>query len=142
MQSAAFALSNLARGEQIIAEEMLQAGIVPSIISLLTPGHSSIDVASEVAWMLSYLTSKSDCVAVFVSGGIIAILISLLGLLAQEKPHNSQAVTPMLRSLGKSAIIMSKTFLMPFYFNIFFLNFGCTCISGDYGVVSGVYLLV
>lgn len=100
VQSAAFALSNLARGEQIIAEEMLQAGIVPSIISLLTPGHSSIDVASEVAWMLSYLTSKPDCVAVFVSGGIIAILISLLGLLAQETPHNSQAVTPMLRSLG------------------------------------------
>lgn len=101
VQSAAFALSNLARGEQIVAQEMLQAGIAPFLISLLTPGNTSIDVASEVAWVLSYLTSKPDCVPVFVSGGIIAIVVPFLGSLAQETPHNSQAVTPMLRSLGE-----------------------------------------
>ena len=100
VQSAAFALSNLARGEQIIAEEMLRAGIVPSILSLLTPGNTSMNVALEVAWVLSYLTAKPDCVAVFVSGGIIAIVVPFLSSLAQETPHNSQAVTPMLRSLG------------------------------------------
>ena len=100
VQSAAFALSNLARGEQIVAEEMLHAGIVPCILSLLTPGKSSIDVASEVSWVLSYLTAKPDCVPVFVSGGTISIIVPFLCLLSQETPHNSQVVTPMLRSLG------------------------------------------
>ena len=100
VQSAAFALSNLARGDQVVAEEMIQAGIAPSVISLLMPGTSSVDVASEVAWVLSYLTSKPQCVAVFVSGGVIPILVQFLGSLAQERPHNPQAVTPMLRSLG------------------------------------------
>lgn len=103
VQSAAFALSNLARGEQVVAEEMIQAGIAPSVISLLTPGTSSVDVASEVAWVLSYLTSKPQCVAMFVSGGVIPILVQFLGSLAQERPHNPQAVTPMLRSLGNIA---------------------------------------
>ena len=100
MQSAAFALSNLARGEKVVAEELLQAGIAPILVNLLTPGNSSIDVASEVAWVLSYLTSKPDCVSVLVSGGIIDIIVQFLGSLAQETSHNSQAVTPMLRSLG------------------------------------------
>ncbi|XP_020615337.1 importin subunit alpha-9-like [Orbicella faveolata] len=100
VQSAAFALSNLARGEQIVAEELLQAGIAPILINLLTPGNSSIDVAVEVAWVLSYLTSKPSCVPVFVSGGIVDILVHFLASLAQETPHNPQAVTPMLRSLG------------------------------------------
>lgn len=101
VQSAAFALSNLARGEQIVAEELLKAGIAPILIKLLTPGNSSIDVAVEVAWVLSYLTSKPSCIPVFVSGGIVDILVHFLGSLAQETPHNTQAVTPMLRSLGK-----------------------------------------
>ncbi|KAJ7370277.1 hypothetical protein OS493_033357 [Desmophyllum pertusum] len=100
VQSAAFALSNLARGEKVVAEELLQAGIAPILVNLLTPGNSSIDVASEVAWVLSYLTSKPDCVPVLVSGGIIDIIVQFLGSLAQETSHNSQAVTPMLRSLG------------------------------------------
>jgi len=100
VQSAAFALSNLARGEQIVAEELLQAGIAPILINLLTPGNSSVDVAVEVAWVLSYLTSKPSCIPVFVSGGIVDILVHFLASLAQETPHNPQAVTPMLRSLG------------------------------------------
>ncbi|KAL9959731.1 hypothetical protein ACROYT_G033083 [Oculina patagonica] len=100
VQSAAFALSNLARGDQIVAEELLQAGIAPVLINLITPGNSSTDVATEVAWVLSYLTSKPNCVPVFVSGGIIDILVHFLDSLAQDTQHNSQAVTPMLRSLG------------------------------------------
>ncbi|XP_068689862.1 uncharacterized protein [Montipora capricornis] len=100
VQSAAFALSNLARGEQVVAEEMLHAGIVSSILSLLTPEKHLVDVAGEVAWVLSYLTAKPDCVPVFVSSGIITILVPFLNSLAQESPHNSQVVTPLLRSLG------------------------------------------
>lgn len=100
VQSAAFALSNLARGEQGVAEELLQAGIAPLIISLLTPGNSSTDVASEVAWVLSYLTSKPVCVPLLVSGGVTNILVESLSLLAQQTELDSQAVTPMLRSLG------------------------------------------
>lgn len=102
VQSAAFALSNLARGEQVVAEEMIRAGIAPLILNLLSPGKHTIDVVGEVAWVLSYLTAKPDCVPVFVSGGIISILVSFLNSLAQESPHNSQVVTPMLRSLGKT----------------------------------------
>lgn len=100
VQSAAFALSNLARGEQVVAEEMIRAGIAPLILNLLSPGKHTIDVVGEVAWVLSYLTAKPDCVPVFVSGGIISILVSFLNSLAQESPHKSQVVTPMLRSLG------------------------------------------
>ena len=96
----AFALSNLARGEQVVAEEMLNAGIVSSILSLLTPEKHLVDVAGKVAWVLSHLTAKPDCVPVFVSSGIITILDPFLNSLAQESPHNSQVVTPLLRSLG------------------------------------------
>lgn len=84
----------------MVAEELLQAGIVPLLINLLTPGNSSMDIASEVAWVLSYLTSKPVCVPLLVSGGVIDILVNFLGKLALEASHNSQAVTPMLRSLG------------------------------------------
>lgn len=107
MQSAAFALSNLARGELIVAEELLQAGIAPILIKLLTPGNSCMDVTVEVSWVLSYLTSKPSCVPLFVSDGIIDILVHFLSSLAQETPHNPQAVTPMLRSLGEMFVSFS-----------------------------------
>ena len=101
VQSAAFALSNLCRGGKTFADELLQAGITPLLINLLTPGNSSLDVVLEVAWVISYMTSKSDCVMEFVSRGILNVLVDVLYVLAQETPHNSPIVTPMLRSVGQ-----------------------------------------
>ena len=102
VQSAAFALSNLTRGGEVFGDELLQAGIVRHLINLLDPRNNSLDVAFEVAWVVSYLTSSPDYVPEFVSGGVINILVDTLYVLAQETPHNSEAVTPMLRSLGES----------------------------------------
>jgi len=99
---------------------LLQAGIAPILIKLLTPGNSSesIDVVVEVAWVLSYLTSKPSCVPVFVSGGIVDILVYFLGSLAQETPHNPQAVTPMLRSLGKMFVSLKHVLVEPANLNL------------------------
>lgn len=58
MQNAAFALSNLARGENGSRKQLLSAGIMTELVRLLD-GDFPEAVISEVSWVLSYLSSWS-----------------------------------------------------------------------------------
>ena len=102
VQSAAFALSNLARGQSDSVSEMMRLGIAQICMVHLSPVNTPVDVMAEVAWTLTYLTARQDFVSEFVSLGIIGNIVQLLSGLSQETPHNSQGVTPLLRSLGES----------------------------------------
>ena len=101
VQSAAFALSNLARGQGNASDEIMNAGVAPLLISHLVPGKSSLDLVAEVAWVLTYLTSKPNNLPQFVSLGIIDYLVKTLCALVKENTDNSQVITPVLRCLGK-----------------------------------------
>ncbi|XP_032217708.2 importin subunit alpha-2 [Nematostella vectensis] len=100
VQSAAFALSNLARGHSQAADDMMGLGIASMICALLVPGQSTIEVVTEVSWVSTYLTSKPDNLAAFVESGVIDHLVRILHSLVQEAQPNSQAITPILRCLG------------------------------------------
>lgn len=101
VQSAAFALSNLARGQNNASAEIMNAGVAPLLVNHLVPGKSSIDLVVEVTWVLTYLTSKPDNLAQFVSLGITDYLVKTLFNVIQENPGNNQVITPILRCLGK-----------------------------------------
>lgn len=101
MQSAAFALSNLARGPAASVNEMIKLGIAPLCAAHLLP-TTTVDIMTEVAWTMTYLTAKKEFVPELVSLGIIEKYVQLLSGFAKDVPHNSQLVTPLLRSLGKS----------------------------------------
>ena len=78
----------------------MKLGIAPLCVAHLVP-RTPVDVMAEVAWTLTYLTAKREFVPEFVSLGIIQKYVQLLNSFAKDVPHNSQLVTPLLRSLGK-----------------------------------------
>ena len=58
VKNSAFALSNLARGDNSKRAQLLEAGILESLLNLLND-DSSEGVVSEVSWVLSYLSARS-----------------------------------------------------------------------------------
>lgn len=58
VKNSAFALSNLARGDNSKRTQLLEAGILESLLDLLND-DSSDGVVSEVSWVLSYLSARS-----------------------------------------------------------------------------------
>lgn len=61
MKNSAFALSNLARCDSKKRTQLLEAGILESLLSLLNQ-DSVEDVVTEVSWVLSYLSARFDYV--------------------------------------------------------------------------------
>ncbi|XP_006818065.1 uncharacterized protein LOC100376217 [Saccoglossus kowalevskii] len=100
VQSAAFALSNLARGQGANTSILMEAGIVPLLLKHLVITKDNMAVLSEVAWVLTYLAARKEHEPALVSEGIIPKLVDLLVQLSKQKPHHAQAVTPLLRCLG------------------------------------------
>jgi hypothetical protein len=78
----------------------MNAGVAPLLVNHMVPGKCSVDLVVEVAWVLTYLTSKPDNLPQFVPYGIIDSLVKTLYNVVQENQESNQVTTPILRCLG------------------------------------------
>ncbi|KAG0744678.1 hypothetical protein G6F57_008291 [Rhizopus arrhizus] len=94
IQSACFALANLARGEEKELEDFLNVGLIDKLVNHLTNDNDTI---VEVCWTISYLTAGSEkCRQEALAKGIAEPLVKALVSLSEQGP----VVLPALRSLG------------------------------------------
>lgn len=93
VQSACFALANLARGQEGQLQEFFTAGLTDRLLKHLEHG----DTAPEVCWVISYLTAGSEKFRNEVmEKGFGPPLVKDLATLADQGP----VVLPVLRTLG------------------------------------------
>ncbi|XP_029643358.1 importin subunit alpha-9-like [Octopus sinensis] len=100
VQSASFALSNLARENPSIQRTMLDNNILSNIIPFLHIHFNSFDILCELGWVLTYLTASSEYVDELVAIGLLTRLLNLLDNYAAEEQNNGQVITPLLRAVG------------------------------------------
>lgn len=93
VQSACFALANLARGQEGQLKEFFTAGLTDKLLKNL----GNADAATEVCWVISYLTAGSEKFREEVMAkGFGDPLVKELANLAEQGP----VVLPVLRTLG------------------------------------------
>jgi hypothetical protein len=93
VQSACFALANLARGQEGQLKEFFTAGLTDKLLKNL----SNEDAATEVCWVISYLTAGSEKFREEVmQKGFGDPLVKDLASLAEQ----GAVVLPVLRTLG------------------------------------------
>ncbi|CAO3654270.1 unnamed protein product [Cunninghamella echinulata] len=99
IQSACFALANLARGEESQLKPFITAGIGPKLLHHLS--KETADTITEVAWVMSFLTAASNEFRVQVAqdSQFVHVLIKVLNKLSNE----GVVVLPILRTLGNLA---------------------------------------
>lgn len=96
IQSACFALANLARGEEAQLQEFFTTGLTDKLLKHL----SNHDTATEICWVISYLTAGSEKFRQEVmEKGFGPPLVKDLATLADQGP----VVLPVLRTLGNLA---------------------------------------
>lgn len=94
IQSACFALANLARGEEKELEEFLNVGLIDKLANHLSDDNDTI---TEICWTISYLTAGSEkCRQQVMNKGLAAPLVSVLVSLSEQ----GSLVLPVLRTLG------------------------------------------
>jgi hypothetical protein len=93
VQSACFALANLARGQEGQLQEFFTAGLSDKLLNHL----SNEDTATEICWVISYLTAGSEKFREeIMAKGFAAPLVEDLATLSEQGP----VVLPVLRTLG------------------------------------------
>lgn len=93
--TAAWALSNLARGYATSARVFAEAGAFPALLPLLASPDDSLAV--EAAWALTFLTAREEeYVDQLVALGVTPLLVALL----QRSGGSDPLATPALRALG------------------------------------------
>ncbi|CAO3648836.1 unnamed protein product [Cunninghamella blakesleeana] len=99
IQSACFALANLARGEESELKTFITAGIGPKLLHHLS--KETADTIPEIAWVMSFLTAGSNEFRVQVAQDpqFVQVLIKVLNKLSSE----GVIVLPILRTLGNLA---------------------------------------
>ncbi|ESO97273.1 hypothetical protein LOTGIDRAFT_159291, partial [Lottia gigantea] len=99
VQSACFALSNLARECPDITQEIVDAGVIPHLVSRTQDTDVSPKLISEIAWVFVYLTSTSgENTNQLVSNGVLKNLVRVLT--EQYKNQDVTVLTPVLRCIG------------------------------------------
>lgn len=94
IQSACFALANLARGEEKELEEFLNVGLIDKLANHLSDDNDTI---TEICWTISYLTAGSEkCRQQVMNKELAAPLVSVLVSLSEQ----GSLVLPVLRTLG------------------------------------------
>ncbi|KAG1254510.1 hypothetical protein G6F68_010815 [Rhizopus microsporus] len=84
IQSACFALANLARGEEKELEDFLNVGLIDKLVNHLTNDNDTI---VEVCWTISYLTAGSEkCRQEALAKGIAEPLVKALVSLSEQGP--------------------------------------------------------
>lgn len=100
IQSASFALANLAREAPHIQRTMLDQNILASLLPYLHYQNDTLDILCELGWVLTYLTASSEYVDELVTAGLLIHLVNLLVTFAAGDQNNGQAITPLLRAVG------------------------------------------
>lgn len=96
VQSACFALANLARGQEAELSEFFTDGLTDKLLKHL----ENNDTATEVCWVISYLTAGSEKFRTQVmEKGFGPPLVKDLSVLSEQGP----VVLPVLRTLGNLA---------------------------------------
>ncbi|CAG8677657.1 11355_t:CDS:10 [Funneliformis caledonium] len=100
IQTACFALSNLARGPNANLHEFFAAGINNRLIQHLETDES-FEVVSEVSWVLTYITSDDDnkYTAQLLNEGIAPLLVKHMRPLLNHGPLS----LPLVRTFGNIA---------------------------------------
>eukprot|EP00041_Stephanoeca_diplocostata_P019947 m.437149 g.437149 ORF g.437149 m.437149 type:complete len:536 (+) comp21433_c0_seq4:238-1845(+) len=103
VRSAAFALSNLLRGQALDLRQRMNATLMPAMIKAFETfvAQSNYDVITELLWVLTYFCVDNPvAVASFVETTLIHTLFSILvDSAAPQCPYHHQ-VSPLLRVLG------------------------------------------
>ncbi|KAG0164608.1 hypothetical protein DFQ30_009704 [Apophysomyces sp. BC1015] len=98
VQSACFALANLARGQEGQLQDFLTAGISKKLLRHLV--DETTDTITEICWVMSYLTAGSEQFRQeIMQEGFSSPLVKDLEMLADKGPE----VLPVLRTLGNLA---------------------------------------
>ncbi|KAI8971101.1 armadillo-type protein [Pilobolus umbonatus] len=92
IQSACFALANLARGEENQLKEFTDAGLQDKLLKHLT----NDETITEAGWVISYLTAGSEKFRQDMIAKGVELLVNGLVSLSSQGP----VVLPILRSLG------------------------------------------
>ncbi|OWF40977.1 importin subunit alpha-8-like isoform X2 [Mizuhopecten yessoensis] len=100
VQSASFALSNMAKESQDIAREIVLAKALPLLQSLLVNTPENQGILTEVSWVLSYLAASGEFSEEMAGLGMLTQIVDILVQLVSTNPHIAQIVTPLLRCLG------------------------------------------
>ncbi|CAM9506933.1 unnamed protein product, partial [Choristocarpus tenellus] len=96
-RTAAWALSNLARGQNTPAKPFLDLGLATSLADAMRNEAKDRELAVEAGWVLAFLTAKDDeSGSRLVQAGIVSALVEALVGSGGEDP----LCTPVLRSLG------------------------------------------
>ncbi|KAJ1911351.1 hypothetical protein IWQ60_010179 [Tieghemiomyces parasiticus] len=104
-QTACFALSNLARNPGAPMQQLFDAGICGRLVKHLSQ-HESQDVASEVFWVLTYLTAgELQYAHRLVEQDVIPHLVAQLDKFADQ----GSAAIPLIRTLGNLSAIDDAT---------------------------------
>ncbi|KAL3858206.1 hypothetical protein ACJMK2_012808 [Sinanodonta woodiana] len=100
VQSSAFAISNIARESQEITRDIVKCGVIPLIPQYLTPKPEGRNILTEVAWVLTYISTSGEHTENLVRFGIMRLIVDILVKLVTEQPLDGQAITPLMRCLG------------------------------------------
>ncbi|CAG2204856.1 KPNA5_6 [Mytilus edulis] len=100
VQSAAFALSNLAKECIEISREMIQGQVISALLPHFIYHPDNVNILSEVSWVFTYLASSGEFSEEIVKNGVLTQIVVLLIQLSEVKPHIATVVTPLLRCLG------------------------------------------
>lgn len=112
VQSAAFAICNLAHGkDRRTFEAFKKSGIGAVLFRLLKSTSTSVDVITELVWILTHFSATSEDVEyIFFCGISVSFMVELLARCA-ELPDSVQALTAIIRSLGKLHRVQFKVSL-------------------------------
>ena len=108
MQSALFALCNMARSPELVIPELFESNLPNTLIEILKNLSADLNIIGELAWLLSYMTMDENHCLIFVEKGVLP---SLVHWLCKVRPHQQEylfAVTPLLRDLGNFIIKLLK----------------------------------
>lgn len=96
--TAAWALSNLARGTPTSSVPFRSAGSFPVLMQALRSGQ--VDLVKEAAWTIAFLTAKEDdCVVDLLNLDVAPTLVDVL----RQSQGDTPICTPTLRALGNLA---------------------------------------
>lgn len=99
VQSAAFALSNLAKDEEA-QKQIVSAGVIPVIAALLEFSANRLDLISEISWVLTYLSVSGHYTEDLLSHGILSKIKSVIIEITRMDNTCIKVLTPLLRCLG------------------------------------------
>jgi len=100
IQSALFALCNMARSRELTLPLLKENDLPMYIVELLSNYTTEINVVGELAWLLTYMTCEEENIEIFLQLNTVTYLTHWIN---KVRPHQKEyffAVTPLLRCLG------------------------------------------